>query len=147
MMHYYELECHAEILVCFLCGQGHSNGSCDQNMTVSAICFELLILLQPNSVLWNSYYKPVCLVIKRITLLEVKATAKLLNVMNRWIVCYHTWYGDHHHEPESHAKRLLCCLLGQGHSKGLWSQNIIFCNIFWTTGPSGIKLRFDGTSL
>ena len=47
-MHHYELECYAEKLVSHLQGQGHRKGSCDQNMTVSTLSPELLILLQPN---------------------------------------------------------------------------------------------------
>ena len=50
VMHCYELECHAEKLACYFQGQGHSEGSCDQNMTVSMVSSELLILLQPNLV-------------------------------------------------------------------------------------------------
>ena len=44
MMHHYKLEVSVEKLFCCLPGQGHSKGSNDQNMTVSAISFELLSL-------------------------------------------------------------------------------------------------------
>ena len=37
--------------ICYFQGQGHSKGSHNQNMTVSTISSELLILLQQNSVL------------------------------------------------------------------------------------------------
>ena len=40
VMHHDEPECHAQ-------GQGHSKGSYDQNMMISTIFFELLILLLP----------------------------------------------------------------------------------------------------
>ena len=44
-------ECNAEEKnCCYLQGQGHSSGSCDQNMTLSAISFELLIPWQLNLV-------------------------------------------------------------------------------------------------
>ena len=42
----------AEKLVCYLRDHGHSEGSYDQNMTVSAISLELLGLLQSDLVLW-----------------------------------------------------------------------------------------------
>ena len=32
-MHHHELECHANRLVCYFQGQGHSKGSCDENIT------------------------------------------------------------------------------------------------------------------
>ena len=47
---HHELECHAKRI--FLCPQfqGHSKGSDDQNMTVSTVSSELLIILLPNLV-------------------------------------------------------------------------------------------------
>ena len=39
-------------IVLYLLGQGHRKGLYDQNMTVSTLPFELLILLQPNLALW-----------------------------------------------------------------------------------------------
>ena len=50
VMHHYESECHAKRLLCYLQGQGHCKSSYDQNMTISTVSFELLILLQPNLV-------------------------------------------------------------------------------------------------
>ena len=50
MMHHHGPECHAKRLVCCFQGQGHSKGSYDQNMTVSTVSSELLILLLPNLV-------------------------------------------------------------------------------------------------
>ena len=52
--HHYELECHAEKLLCYLHCQSHSEGSYDQNITVSTLSLELLTIVQPNLVLW--YY-------------------------------------------------------------------------------------------
>ena len=40
----------AKRFVCYFQGQGHSKGSYDQNMTVSTLSAELLILLLPNLV-------------------------------------------------------------------------------------------------
>ena len=50
-MQHHEPECHVEKkFSCFLEGQGHSEGSYDQNRTLSTIVSELLIPWQPNSV-------------------------------------------------------------------------------------------------
>ena len=43
-------EHHAKKVVCYFQGQGHTKGSYEQNMTVSTVCFELLILLLQNLV-------------------------------------------------------------------------------------------------
>ena len=43
---------HAKRLVCYFEGQGHGKGAYDQNMTVSSISAELLILFLPNLVWW-----------------------------------------------------------------------------------------------
>ena len=48
VMHHHELGCHAKRFVCYFQGQGHSNGSYDQNVTVSTIFSELLILFLQN---------------------------------------------------------------------------------------------------
>ena len=50
VLHHHEPECHTQRLVCQLKDQGHSEGLYNQNMTVSTLSYELLILLQPN--LW-----------------------------------------------------------------------------------------------
>ena len=53
MMQHHEPECNVETkLVCYLQGQGHSKGSCDQNMTFPTISSELLTFWQPNLVWW-----------------------------------------------------------------------------------------------
>ena len=40
------------------------------------------------------------------------------------IFCNQTWYCVHHHEPECHAKKMGFYLQGQGHSVGLYNQNM-----------------------
>ena len=35
----------------------------------------------------------------------------------------------HHHESESHAKRLVCYLQGHGHSKGSYDRNMTVSNV------------------
>ena len=53
VMQHHEPECHTEKKkVCYLQGQGHSKGSCDQNMTLSTISSTLLISWQQNLVWW-----------------------------------------------------------------------------------------------
>ena len=59
-MHRHELDCHAKRLVCYFQGQGHSKGSYDQNMTITTVSYELLILLL---VLIVHYHKPECLMV------------------------------------------------------------------------------------
>ena len=50
VMHHYESECHAKRFICYFQGQGHCKSSYNQNMTISIVSFELLILLLPNLV-------------------------------------------------------------------------------------------------
>ena len=50
VMHHYQLECHAKRLICYFQGLGLCMSSYDQNMTISTVSFELLILLLPNLV-------------------------------------------------------------------------------------------------
>ena len=54
VMQHHEPECHAGIKVCccYVQGQGHSEGSYDQNMTLSTVFSELVILWHPNLVWW-----------------------------------------------------------------------------------------------
>ena len=53
-MQHHGPECHADFLMfllfCYLQGQGQSEGSCDENMTLSTIFSEQLIPWQPNLV-------------------------------------------------------------------------------------------------
>ena len=49
VVYYHETECHAEKLVCYLQGQGHSEGLYNQNMSVS-MSSKVLICLQANFV-------------------------------------------------------------------------------------------------
>ena len=50
VVQHHKPKCHAEKLVhCFQC-QGHSEGLCYQNMTISVVSSEMLVGLQPNLV-------------------------------------------------------------------------------------------------
>ena len=64
VMHRHEPKCHAKRLVCYFQGQGHSQGSYDQNMTVSTISSELLLHLLTKLGLIVHFHKPDCLIEK-----------------------------------------------------------------------------------
>ena len=103
VMHHYEPDCLPKRLVCYLQGQGHSEGSHNHNMTVSTIFAELLILLLPNLVWWYIIISQNVLWIKGIVVFKVKVPAKFQNVseclprwyfLKRWTFYYQTWYDD-----------------------------------------------------
>ena len=66
-------------IVCHLQGQGHSEGSYDQTMTVSTISSKL-ILLQPHLVSWYIILNWGILRKKWIAVFKVKVTVKVRNV-------------------------------------------------------------------
>ena len=75
VMQHHEPECHAGKKIAFhLQGQGHSEGSYDQNMTLSTIFSVLSIPWQPD--LMIHHQKPVSCEKKWITAFRVKITAK-----------------------------------------------------------------------
>ena len=72
----------------------------------------------------------------------------------------------HHHEPEGHGKRFVCCFEGQGHSKGwydqsmtvstvssellilllpnsVWKYIIISQNVLWSNGIVVVKVTVN----
>ena len=55
-VHHCEVECRVTEMGCCLQGQGHSEGLCNQTITVSTVSSELIILLQ--SVV--EHHKPRC---------------------------------------------------------------------------------------
>ena len=83
------------------------------------------------------------------TIFKVKVTAKGQNIS----VCpddifqtnylFVTKFGVviHHHEPECHAKRVVCYSQGRGHSKGSYDHDSLYY-IFWTADPFVIKPSF-----
>ena len=90
-------------IVCCLQGQGHNKGSFDQNVTLSTMSSELLILQQPNLVWWYMIISQNVLLKSGITLFKVKVTTKVQNVsdclskryfLNHRKFCYQIWYGD-----------------------------------------------------
>ena len=50
VVYYHEAVCRAEKLVHYLQCQGHSQGLCNQNMTISTLTTKLLVPLQLNFV-------------------------------------------------------------------------------------------------
>ena len=118
---------------CYLQGQGHNEGPCDQNVTISTctIFSELLVLWQSNLVWWY-------IIISQSVLWK-----KLDNFFHghghsegskcQWISVqmissepFTTQLGMvmHHHEPECLSARLVFCLQCQGHSEGSYNQNM-----------------------
>ena len=118
----------------------HSKGSHDQNMTVSTISAELLILLLPDLVWWYMIISQNALWRNGIVVFKVIVTANFKKLMN---VCpddifwsikqFTTKLGIvmHHYEPDCLLKRLVCCLQGQGHSEGSYNQNMTIY-VFWS---------------
>ena len=87
--------------VCYLQDQGHSEGSYDQNMTLSVISTELLILRQPDLVWWYIVISQCC--VKKIDYcIEGKSHSEgsECQCLSRWYVlnhqtfCYQTWFFD-----------------------------------------------------
>ena len=64
VVHHHEMKCLAERLICWLQGQGHSEGLHNQTTIISAVSSKLLILLQPNFVWWHIIIKLECCVRK-----------------------------------------------------------------------------------
>jgi len=50
VMHHHELEFNTKQFLCYVQGQGHSEGLYDPNVPISTISSELVVLLQPNVV-------------------------------------------------------------------------------------------------
>ena len=114
-------QCHAKRLISYFQSQGHFKSSYDQNMTISTVSFEVLILLLPNLV-WK-YIIISQSVLWRNLIVVVKVTAKFQTVNE----CLCRWYSlnlwtflvgvvMHHYEPDCLSWRLVCCLQDQGHS-------------------------------
>ena len=88
----------------------------NQNMTVSIVSSELVILLQPNLVWWqvtinsDGQWKELVAVFRikvtaNIHFKQIKKFMYVGYVLNCWTFCNQTWYGD----------QLECYIQGQGH--------------------------------
>ena len=102
-MHRYESECYSKRLICYFQSLGLCKSSYDQNMTISSVSFDLLILLLPNLVWWYIIISQSVLCRNWNVLFKVKITAKSQNVneclsiwyfLNCWTFYHQTWYGD-----------------------------------------------------
>ena len=129
---HYKPDCLPKRLVCCLQGQGHSEESCNQNVT-SGISSELLILLQLNLVWWHISVSWIVMWKDWITLLWSRSRSQRkfrkpvsvhLDYISSTAELSFTRLGTmmHHHGPECHASRLVCCLQVQGHSEGAYNQ-------------------------
>ena len=123
-MHHYELQCHAKRLICYFQGQGHFKSSYDQNMTISTVSFELLILLL-------HYHKLECFMEKLDCCVQGQGHSKISKWLWKFVrmipaesmnLYNQTWFGD----------------------ASLWQELIskydhVYC-IFWTADPCATKL-------
>ena len=62
--------------------------------------------------------------------------------LNRQTFCYQAWYiVMRHHEPDCHAKRLVCYFQGQGYTEGSYGQDDSFYyHYFLNADPFATKL-------
>ena len=95
---HHKLECHAEKLVHCVQHQGHSEGLCNQNMTISVVSSKMLVHLQPNCLI-AQHLKMECLV-KKPGWLHSRSRSQWRFTMSRWYFlnyrtfCYQVWYVD-----------------------------------------------------
>ena len=94
---YHERECHGIKCGCTLQGQGHSEDSYNQNMTVSIITSELMILLQPKLSLMVDHHKPTCPMKRLDWCVQVKVNAEVhnSNCLSGWYLLNHWWWCGH----------------------------------------------------
>ena len=134
---------------CYLQGQGHSEGSYDQNMSLSTIFSELLIHWQPNLVCWYIMISQSVLWKKLITAFRVKVTVKgqNVNVFSRWYLlnhltfCFQTWYCDASLRIGVSYKEIdLLFSRSMSLQELTWSKYDNFYCIFWNADPFATKL-------
>lgn len=114
-VHHREVECRVTKMGCCLQGQGHSEGLCNQTITVSTISSKLIILLQPVV----EHCKPGCPVKEFDHCVQSHSKHS-----NFWCIYWTTeaFVTKHgvvidHYQPECHAKKMGCYFQGQSH---LW---------------------------
>ena len=135
VMQHHKPECHAEILVhCVQC-EGHSEGLYNKNMTIFTVSSKLLVPLQPN-LLWK-YIISQCPV-EKIRLLLSRSQRRFKMLVK---VCPDRifWTTEHFvakpgmvmqpHKPKCHAEKNVHYLQCQGHSEGLYNQNMTICAV------------------
>ena len=119
-------------------GQGHSEGSQCQWMFVHMLSSEPQNILFKKIVLWCSIMSQSILHENLSAIFKVKVTERahvieiwlfLLYVLNCWILGNQTWYCDPSLWAGVHAKRLVCYVQGQGHSKHAYDQNMTVSTI------------------
>ena len=126
-------------------GQGHSKSSHHQNITISTIVFELLILLKPNWIYWYINISQSVLWKDGIALLKVTVKVQNFNqALSAWYLLKRstfwnqTWCGhtlSQYHDQECPVKGLVCYLQGQGLGEVSHNQIKLFCFVFWSADP------------
>ena len=122
VMHHYGPDCVPKRLVCCPQGHCHSEGSYNQSMTFK--CF----------MLWSRSRSQKRFRIPVTSLDNISSTAepyvtKLGKVM-------------HHHWPECHARKLVCCLQVQGHTEAHIIKYDCVYHIYWTTDFLATKFNW-----
>ena len=147
-MQHHEPEYFAWKFVCYLQGQGHRKGSCDQKATLSAISSELLILWQPDWVWWCIILSQ-RLVEKLDYCIQGQGCSERSNcpclprwyLLNRQIFCCQIWYCN-----ASFWVGVSDILIGLLFSRSRSQQGLIWSKydslhyIFWTADPFATKL-------
>ena len=148
VMQCHKPECPAEFCCCcYLQGQGHSEGSYDENMILSIILSELLTL-------WLIvYHQQPESSVKKIELLHSTSRSqwrvKMLiylsrqYLLNHQTFCFQTWYCEC---DASLSVRVSCKKIDLLFSRSrllqelIWSKYDNFYCIFWTTDPFSTQL-------
>ena len=136
VMQHHKLECHAEKLVHCVQHQGHSEGLCNQNMTISVVSSKMLVHLQPNCLI-AQHLKMECLV-KKPGWLHSRSRSQWRFTMSRWseslkiLLTNFVWRCSIMSQTVMRGKNnnSFCYLQGQGHSKGSYDQNMTLATIF-----------------
>ena len=132
-------------LGCYLQGQGDNEGLYNQNMTVSTVFSELMILLQSNLAIVSSKNSGLLVNIVVTVAVNVKHFNKGLSgwyLLNCWNFVTKLCIVIHPHKLECHAKRLCCYLQGQHDCEGLYNQKMCVCIVSpsWLTGHKNPSL-------
>ena len=154
VMQHLEPECHVEKIVSYLQGQGNSEDSYSQNMTLSTISSELLILRQPDLVWWYIIVSQSVLWKKLDCCFQGQGQSKGSKCLSRWyllnhqIFCNQTWYCDALSWVGVSWKKI-CLLFSRSRSQQvhIWSKYDRFYCIFWTADLVATKTWFDSTLL
>ena len=135
VMQHHKPECHAEKLLHFDQCQGHNEGLYNPDVTVSVVSSKLLVSLQPNLVcMYSIIFINWCVLWKNgITAVKVKMLVNVCPGDIFWTTEYFVAKPGmvmQHHTPECHAEKLDHYVQCQGHSDGLYNQNMTISVVF-----------------